>query len=81
MSFFACDTIKAIIDSQWDTTQYVQTKIFSIYFTLFVIPMCVSSFKITPFIDTLMFETAIIPGFMLLIIETIQLKTDPSQYC
>jgi hypothetical protein len=54
-SFFACDTVKSMIDSQWDTTQYVQTKIFTIYFTLFVIPMCVSSFKITPFVDTLMF--------------------------
>ena len=55
MSFFACDSVKAIIESQWDTTQYVQTKIFGIYFALFVIPMCISSFKITPFVDTLMF--------------------------
>ena len=23
MSFFACDSVKAIIESQWDTTQYV----------------------------------------------------------
>jgi hypothetical protein len=42
--------------------------------------MCVSSFKITPFVDTLMFEVAIIPGFMLLVIESIQFTSEPSTY-
>lgn len=74
LSLFGESSVINIIDSQWRTTQEVQQIIFVIYLTLFVLPMCVSSFKISQEVDTLMFYIASLPAVMLLGIEIIQMR-------
>ena len=71
LAFFQQPSVQYIIDSQWQTTQEVQQIIFVIYLTLFCIPMCVSSFRISNEVDSLMFYIAMLPAIMLLFIEVV----------
>lgn len=80
LSFFGESSVINIVDSQWRTTQEVQQIIFIIYMTLFVLPMCVSSFKISPEVDSLMFYIATLPSVLMLFIEIIQMRYQGASY-
>jgi hypothetical protein len=73
LAFFGQGTIVNLINSQWRTTQDVQQLIFQIYLVLFVVPMCISSFRISNEVDSLMFFIATLPAVILLAIEIVQM--------
>ena len=58
----------------------MQQIIFLVYLTLFVLPMLISTFKISPEVDSLMFYIATLPVLMLIIIEAIQFKYQGLRY-
>lgn len=79
-SFFLQETVQKIINAQWDRTKNFQRRIFFLYFFFYCVPMCVSCFKMTDRIDNMMFLIAFFPSIILLVIESIQIMKDGSEY-
>lgn len=79
-SFFLQESVQKIINAQWDRTKAFQRRIFFVYFFFYCIPMCVSSFKVSDFVDNMMFYIAFFPIIMLLVVESIQIQFDGWNY-
>lgn len=79
-TFFKQKSVQKLIDSQWVDTYKVQVTIFLIYFLMYVIPMCICSFKISDEVNTLMFQVALFPIIILAFIESVQIIEQGYEY-